>query len=317
MLARAGDRRLRTIQGVSERSWEVEPGSGVGPLRFGTPRTELQALLGPHRAFRRSPTSELADQYEAGMLMLTCSDDEGLHLIEIPDPEGVHFRGVQLSGEVTTVLNDLRAAGIEVTPDDSGWILADGAIALYTPSPEPDAEIEAVTAVGPGHEMHGEIVFFPAGTDAKPAPSSYVVTPGTGIGPITLGQHRDDVRRRLNGGLCWEHAPGSREPVEDTFSEDRLVVRYGPDLLTERIFVTMRDGVLLDGIDLMPSLPLTIEDVRPVLARAGHRLIELEAGIELADAGIQILTMRPSPSSDGPMPVACVAISARTASPGR
>ena len=35
------------------------------------------------------------------------------------------------------------------------------------------------------------------------------------------------------------------------------------------------------------------------------------------DTGVQILTMRPSPSSNGPMPVACVAISARTASPRR
>ncbi|GAB3835448.1 hypothetical protein ACFPIJ_50915 [Dactylosporangium cerinum] len=113
---------------MSERSWEVEPGSGVDPLRFGTPRAELQALLGPHRAFRRSPTSDLADQH------------------------------------------------------------------------------------------------------------------------------------------------------------------------------------------LMPAYPLTIEDVRPLLAGAGHPLIELEAGIEIADAGVQVLTMRPSPSSDGPLPVACVAISARTAS---
>jgi hypothetical protein len=277
----------------------------------------LHALLGPHEAFRRGPTSELADHYEAGSVMLTCSDDEGLHLIEIPDPYGVHFRGVHLSGEVTKVLNDLRAAGIEFTADDSGWVLADGAVALYTSSSEPDAEIEGVTAVGPGHEMHGEIVFFPAGADAMPAASSYVVTPGTGVGPITLGQHRDEVRRRLNGGLCWQHAPGSREPVEDTFSEDRLEVRYGPDLLAERIFVTMGDGVLLDGINLMPALPSTIEDVRPLLVRAGHRLIEREAGIELPDAGVQVLTMRPSPSSDGPLPVACVVVSAPTASPGR
>ncbi|GGN19716.1 hypothetical protein FHR83_001912 [Actinoplanes campanulatus] len=300
---------------MSERSWEVDPGSGVGPLRFGTPRAELQALLGQHRAFRRSPTSDLADQYETGTIMLTCSDDQGLHLIEIPDPDGVYYRGVHLNGAVTTVLNDLRVAGIEVTADDSGWLLADGAIALYTPSSEPGAHIEAVTAFGPGHEMRGEIVFFPAGVDATPANSSYLVTPGTGIGPIMLGQHRDEVRRQLNGGVCWQHAAGSREPVEDNFFEDHLVVRYGPSLLADRIFVTRADAVLLDAINLMPAYPQTIEDVRPLLTQAGHRLIEQEAGIEIADAGIQILTMRPSPSSDGPLPVACVAISARNAPP--
>lgn len=114
----------------------------------------------------------------------------------------MHFRGVQLSGAVTTVLNDSRAAGIEITADDSGWLLADGAIALYTPSAESDAQVEAVTAFGPGHEKHGEIVFFPAGADATPTASSHLVTPGTGVGSIMLGQHRDEIRRRLNGGLC-------------------------------------------------------------------------------------------------------------------
>ncbi|WP_213013857.1 hypothetical protein [Paractinoplanes toevensis] len=301
---------------MSERSWEIEPGCGVGPLRFGASRAELHALLGSHRAFRRSPASDLTDQYETGMVMLTCSDDEGLHLIEIPDPDGVHYFGVQLGGTVMTVLSDLRAAGIEVTADDSGWLLADGAVGLYTSSSEQDAQVEVVTAVGPGHEMRGQIVFFEAGADAMPTMSSYVVTPGAGVGPVMLGQHRDEVRRRLNGGLCWQHAAGSREPVEDSFRDDRLVVRYGPGLLADRIFVTKADAVLLNGINLMPAYPLTIEDVRQLLAQAGHPLIELEAAIEIADAGVQILTMRPSPSSDGRLPVACVAISARTASSG-
>ncbi|MFI7547650.1 hypothetical protein [Actinoplanes sp. NPDC049599] len=79
----------------------------------------------------------------------------------------------------------------------------------------------------------------------------------------------------------------------------------------------MTDAVLPDGINVMPSHALTIEDVCPIVAQAGYRLTALEAGIEMADAGVRVLTMRPSPSSDGPMPVACVAISTRTASPGR
>ncbi|MET8149803.1 hypothetical protein ACIBSW_23045 [Actinoplanes sp. NPDC049668] len=43
----------------------------------------------------------------------------------------------------------------------------------------------------------------------------------------------------------------------------------------------------------------------------------MDAGIEIADVGVQILTMLPSPSNDGPLPVACVVISARITSPGR
>ncbi|AEV84721.1 hypothetical protein ACWT_3698 [Actinoplanes sp. SE50] len=294
--------------GVPERSWEVEPGSGVGPLRFGTSRGELHALLGPHRAFRRSPASDLTDQFEAGGLMLTCSEDEGLHLIEIPDPDGVHYRGVRLSGTVTTVLAELRAAGVELTADDSGWLFADGAVGLYTPSSEPDARVEAVTMFGPGHEMTGEIVFFPAGSEAMPPVSSYVVTPGTGVGPITLGMHRDEVRRRLNGGLCFRNAAGSREPEQDEFFEDHLTVRYGPDLLAVHIYVNRADAVLLDGINLMPTHPLTIEDVRPLLIRAGRTLAEREAGIDIVGTGVEMRTMGPLSSGYGPLPVACVAV---------
>ncbi|BCY08340.1 hypothetical protein [Actinoplanes sp. L3-i22] len=163
--------------------------------------------------------------------------------------------------------------------------------------------------------MRGEMSSFPAGADARPTTSAYLVTPGTGVGSIMLGQDRDEVRRQLNDGLSWLHTAGSRESAEDQFFEGRLVVQYGPDLRANRIFVTFGGDVLLDGINPIPAYPLTIEDLRPLLAHAGHRLIELEAGIEIADAGIQILTMRPSPSSDGPMPVACVAITARTPSP--
>ncbi|MBL7259389.1 hypothetical protein [Paractinoplanes lichenicola] len=291
---------------MTERSWEVEPGSGVGPLRFGATRGELRELLGPHEAFRRGATSELTDQYEDGLIMLTCSDREGLHLIEIPKPDGLYYHGVHLGGAAETVLGDLRAAGIEATADDSGWLLAGGALALYATGDR----IEAVTAFGPGHEMRGEIVFFPAGAEAMPPASSYVVTPGSGAGPVALGGHRDEVRNRLSGGLCWQHAPGSREPVEDTFMADGLTVRYGAGHTAERIFVTRADEVRLDGINLMPAHPATIEDVQASLVGAGYSLIEREAAIEIAGAGVEIRTTRPSPSGAGRMPVACVSVSA-------
>jgi hypothetical protein len=273
-------------------------------LRFGTSRAELRAALGPHEAFRRSVTADLTDQYDADMLMLTCSDDEGLHLIEIPNPEGVRFRGVGLGGEAATVLEGLRAAGIDATADGSGWILADGAIALSTTSSEADATVQAVTVFGPGHEMRGEIVFFPSGVDAAPPATTHVVSPGRGIGSVSLGQPRDDVRRRLDGGLCWQHPAGSKEPVEDTCFAEGLVIRYGADLRADRIFITKADAVLLDGINLMPAPPLTVDDVRSALVQAGHEVIETEASVEIAGQGLQIRTSRP-----GPMPVSCVAVS--------
>jgi hypothetical protein len=298
---------------VQERSWEVQPGVGAGPLRFGTPRAELRATLGPYEAFRRSDTSDLTDQYESELLMLTCSDDEGLYLIEIPDPDGVHFRGVPLAGEAGTVLAALRAAGVEATAADSGWNLADGAISLSATSRDPDEPIKAVTVFGPGHETGGEIVFFPAGADAAPPAGTHVVSPGNGVAPVRLGEPRDDVRRRCNGGVCWQYPAGSREPVEDTFFQEGLVVRYGADLRVERIFVTKAEAVLLDGVNLMPAHPATVADVRSALERAGHEVTGSEAAIAIAGTGVQVLTRRPSTSGYGPMPVSCVAVGTPTA----
>jgi hypothetical protein len=210
------------------------------------------------------------------------------------------------------VLAGLRAAGIEARADDSGWILADGAIALYRTSSEGDAPIKAVTVFGPGHEMRGEIAFFPSGDDAVPPVSSHVVVPGRGIAAVSLGERRDDVRRGFNGGICWEHPAGSREPVEDTFFAEGLVVRYGADLLVDRIFVTKADAVLLDGVNLMPA---AVDDVRSALVQAGHEVIEREAVVEIAGTGVQVLTSRASLSGYGPMPVSCVAVSAPTSGP--
>jgi hypothetical protein len=294
---------------VIERSWEVRPGAGVGPLRFGTPRAELRAAFGPHEAFRRGATSDLTDAYDADGFMLTCTGDGGLHLIEIPDPVGVHYRGVHLGGGAGTVLAELRGAGIQATADDSGWSLADGAIALFTTSSDPEAPIEAVTVFGPGREIRGETVFFPPGEAATPPARTHVVSPGRGVDSVMLGQSRDDVRSRLSGGLFWS-PPATEQPVEDTFIEDGLVVRYRADLRVDRIFVTKADAVLLDAINLMPPYPQTVDVVSSALVRAGHQVIEREAAIEVAGTGVQVLTSRPSSSGSGPMPVSCVVVSA-------
>jgi len=290
---------------MRELPWEVVPGVGVGPLRFGTPREELHRTLGSYSAFRRGGhTRDLTDQYDDGLLMLTCSAGEGLYLVEIPDPDGVHYRGVELAGSVGEVLTRLRAAGIEPVSADSGWNLADGTVSLYTPSSAPDATVDAVTVFGPGHEMRGEIVFFPAGPEAVPVTRRRTVLPGRGVGSVEFGQSRDEVRRRHNGGLCWSHPAGSREPVQDDLVEDGLVVTYGSDLRVVEIIVTRADEVMFGDVNLMSGYPRTVDEVRAALVAAGHRVTESEAAVELVGTGVQVWTARADAGK--PLPVSSV-----------
>lgn len=110
---------------------DIEPGVGAGAARFGMTRSALRERFGPFQAFRRGHASGLTDQFEAGLLMLTCSDDKGLDLIEIGDPWVTSFRGVQLGGAVADVIAALRAAGAEPVEDgEGGWMLADGTVHL-------------------------------------------------------------------------------------------------------------------------------------------------------------------------------------------
>lgn len=41
---------------------------------------------------------DLTDQFLADAVMLTCSADEGLYLVEVPDPDGIRYAGVELAG---------------------------------------------------------------------------------------------------------------------------------------------------------------------------------------------------------------------------
>ncbi|MEU8613297.1 hypothetical protein AB0C29_35465, partial [Actinoplanes sp. NPDC048791] len=79
-------------------AWEIEPGIGAGRARFGMTRSSLRERFGSFSAFRQGCTPDLTDQYEADLLMLTCSGDEGLYRIEIADPWRAVYRGVQLGG---------------------------------------------------------------------------------------------------------------------------------------------------------------------------------------------------------------------------
>jgi hypothetical protein len=70
-----------------DEGWEIEPGVGVGPARFGSDRSALRAQFGPARA----------------------------------------FRGVRLAGKMAKVVAALRAAGADPVDDgEGGWSLAGG-----------------------------------------------------------------------------------------------------------------------------------------------------------------------------------------------
>ncbi|WP_330186403.1 hypothetical protein KZZ52_23290 [Dactylosporangium sp. AC04546] len=289
---------------MADEAWEVVPGVGVGPLRFGAPREQLHAELGPYRAFRRGHSADLTDQYRRLGLMLTCGPGEGLYLIEMPDPSYVTFRGVTLDGSAQRVVEGLRRAGVAPEQDDSGWVFADGTVALYVPSSERDV-VEAVTLFAPGHTV-GEIVTIPGGATHPPT-LSHVVRPGHGIGLVALGEARADVRRRLHEAMTHIAPPGSREPVEDLFWDDGLVVQYDDRERVNRILVVKADEVSYAGVNLMPGLTVPYDVVRQTLLAHGHPIVDRELGLELDGTGIQLWLG--NTQTEWPLPVSAVVVS--------
>jgi hypothetical protein len=304
---------LDRLSHVDDEAWEVLPGVGVGPLRFGAARERLQAELGSYRAFRRANYSaDLTDQYARRRLMLTCGRDEGLYLVEMPDPRQVTLRGVPLDGPAERVVAELRRAGLTPEPDDIDWTLADGTVALQVASDEPDAPVEAVTLFAPGHTV-GEIVTVPGGA-TRPPTRSHDVRPGHGIGLVALGDARADVRRRLHAAMTHIAPPGSREPVEDLFWEDGLVVQYDDHERVSRIFVVRADAVTYAGVAIKPGLSVPYDAVRQTLLDQGHPIIDRELGLELDGTGIELWLA--NTQTEWPLPVSAVVISALDSAPG-
>jgi hypothetical protein len=97
-----------------DEEWEIEPGVGVGPARFGLDRSALRAQFGPARVFRRANYSpDRTDQYGAdGGLMLTCDPVEGLYLIELAQPSSVTFRGPSCTRAIRPCLPGLPAVSV-------------------------------------------------------------------------------------------------------------------------------------------------------------------------------------------------------------
>ncbi|MFI5909792.1 hypothetical protein [Dactylosporangium sp. NPDC051541] len=274
---------------MDERNWWVAPGLGIGPFRFGTPRGELRAALGACKPFRRTPDSvDLTDDYPDGV-QLTCAPDEGLYLIEIHEPVGVHHLGVPLHGKAREVVAALRQAGVPVEKDDEdeGWVVAGGAAMLATPN---GGRVEIVTAYAP-RRAGTRVVEFDAGPRPAKALRSYTILPGSGLTALPLGTDRDEVRSTRNGGVALVGYPD-----EDSFVEEGLTVVYDAAGRAERVTVTRAGAVLLDGLNLLPSRPRTIADVRAALTAAGHEVAEEEAALLIPGTGIEIWTARPGPS---------------------
>jgi hypothetical protein len=266
---------------VIDDAWEIEPGLGVGPARFGMTRSSLRERLGSFRAFRRGSTPDLTDQYDAGLLMLTCSDDEGLYLIEVADPWTVTFRGVRLGGAAAEVVAALRDAGAEPVEDhEGGWELAGGAVHLAVEPDEPDAEVEGVTVAAPSH-VGGDIIRVDGGATGEPV-LSHTVEPGRGLGVVTLGEPRAAVRRRLHEAMTSTTGPGT---AEDHFWADGLVVRYSADDRVERISVHKADRVDYAGVTVLPGM---FDEVRQTLLDAGHAIEDRELAVEIRGTGIQL-----------------------------
>jgi hypothetical protein len=282
-------------------TWEIVPGVGVGPLRFGMARVELHRRLGRYSAFRRGYSSGLTDQFpDHGLLMLTC-DAAGLWMVEVAEPEQVTYRGVPLAGPALDVVEHLRAIGVDPQPDEETWTFADGAVALWVP----DSDVDGVTVFAPGY-YGGELERFAAGTSSSPPQWSHTVVPGQGIGLVSLGESRDAVRANLHGGSCWDLPAGCREPVEDTFWEDGLVVRYEAGERVERIFVTKADSVDFAGVQVMPAI---FNVVRNTLREAGHPITDGELVLAIEGTGVELWLANTQTEWELPVSAVVIAVS--------
>lgn len=111
-----------------------------------SPGAVHQSLGSPQRQFNRTPDSGLTEMYLDRGAMLSYDEDAHLDFIELVPPANPQWQAIELLGRpFAEVADDLRTAGLEGQPYDSGIDYAQIGMRLYTSHPsEPDAPVDSV-----------------------------------------------------------------------------------------------------------------------------------------------------------------------------
>lgn len=109
-------------------------------VSLGETRDDVREALGAFREFRRTPDSDVSDQFEEGVIA-TYSPDGTLIMLEFTAPAEVEIEAVQLLG---TPLDDVEVSlsnvGVEIRRDDMGAEVPKFGVGLFAPA----GEIEGV-----------------------------------------------------------------------------------------------------------------------------------------------------------------------------
>lgn len=133
--------------------WDIAPYEGVGPIRFGMTRSQVQSLLGGSvSTFRKGPyASTDTDAYDQLGLHLHYDKGDRLECIEAWGPCPIYYQGASLlNANIQAVLERLAALGLSSRYDD-GYFFDDAGFALYAP----DDVVKAVTVYPKGYYDEG------------------------------------------------------------------------------------------------------------------------------------------------------------------
>lgn len=127
-------------------TWRIEPFIGIGPLKFGTPRDQVRAELGPDfRVFKKGRTSvNNADAYDSLLVHCYYDAQDRLDFIEVgrDSPLSVRFADVEFFDlTLPMVMERMRAHGHPGTVVPEPCHFEGLGVALYVPHSEEIAGI--------------------------------------------------------------------------------------------------------------------------------------------------------------------------------
>ena len=131
-------------------TYQIVPFEGVADLRFGLPRSTVQALLGGNfRTFREGADESVAvDSYDETGFHLVYDADDRLEFIEMFFPAMPMYDGVSLlEGDLEDVLTQLSNQGYRYRLGPEGYNFPDLGLVLYAP----DESIEGVSVYRRGY----------------------------------------------------------------------------------------------------------------------------------------------------------------------